>query len=221
MKEKIVIIGASGHARVIIDIVEQEGKYELVGLLDRDRLKGEEVLGYQILGKEADLPQIKEEYGITGALIAIGDNFVRSRVAERLKGLVPELKFVKAIHPSASLAKGVTIGEGSVVMAGVCINSSSSVGRFCILNTRSSLDHDSVVGDFGSLAPGVTTGGNCQIGDFAAIGIGATLIHGVKVGEHAVVGAASLVMKDIPSFSVAYGVPATFIRTRKAGDKYL
>lgn len=219
--DNIVIIGSSGHAKVIIDIVQQEKKYNIVGLLDRFRDVGEKTLGYPVLGKEEDLPELMKTHALNGAIVAIGDNFVRSKVAERVQKICPDLPFVSAIHPKASIAMEVSIGEGSVVMAGVSINPYSSVGRFCILNTNSSLDHDSILEDFASLAPGATTGGNCRIGQYSAISIGAVLIQGVRVGEHTVIGAASLVMKPIGSFVVAYGTPARTIRDRKQGDKYL
>lgn len=106
-------------------------------------------------------------------------------------------------------------------MAGVSINRCTSVGRFCIVNTNASLDHDTVMEDFSSLAPGATTGGNCRIGQHTAISIGAVLIHGIHIGEHSVIGAGSLVMKSIDSNIVAYGTPAKAIRQRKEGDQYL
>lgn len=173
------------------------------------------------MGKEEDLPELKEGHSLKGAIVAIGDNFIRSKVAARIREICPDLPFVCAIHPKASIATDVSIGEGTVIMAGVTINPCSSVGRFCILNTNSSLDHDSTMEDFASLAPSATTGGNCRIGEYSAIGIGAVLIHGVHVGEQSVIGAASLVMKPIESFVVAYGTPAKTIRNRKPGDKYL
>lgn len=219
--DNAVIIGSSGHAKVIIDIVQQEGKYNLVGLLDRFRDVGEQTLGYSILGKEEDLPVLIKAYALKGAFVAIGDNSMRSQVVARIKEISPSLPFVSAIHPKASIATGVSIGEGAVVMSGVSVNPCCSVGRFCILNTNSSLDHDSILEDFASLAPGATTGGNCQIGRYSAIGIGAVLIHGVHIGDHTVIGAGSLVIKSIEPFVVAYGVPAKTIRKRKQGDKYL
>ena len=219
--DNIVIIGSSGHAKVIIDIVQQEGKYNVAGLLDRFRDVGETVLGYPVLGKEEDLPELIKTHALKGAIVAIGDNFVRSKVTARIKEISPNLPFVSAVHPKSSIAMEVSVGEGSVVMAGVSINPCSSIGRFCILNTNSSLDHDSILEDFASLAPGATTGGNCRIGQYSAISIGAVLIHGIHVGEHTVVGAGSLVMKPIGSFVVAYGTPARAMRERKQGDKYL
>lgn len=110
---------------------------------------------------------------------------------------------------------------GAVIMAGVAVNPCSSIGRFCILNTNCSLDHDSIMNDFSSLAPRVATGGNCKIGAYTAISIGAILIHGVSVGEHTIVGANSTVLGNIESYKVVYGTPARVIRERKPGDKYL
>ncbi|MFL5383753.1 MAG: acetyltransferase [Longimicrobiaceae bacterium] len=219
--DNIVIVGSSGHAKVVIDIVRQEGKFNIAGLLDRFRSVGEQTLGYPILGKEEDLPDLMKAQALKGAIVAIGDNFTRSKVAARIREISPDLPFVSAVHPSASIATEVTIGEGTVVMAGVSINPCSSIGKFCILNTNCSLDHDSVLADFASLAPGATTGGNCRIGQYSAISIGAVLIHGIEIGEHTVVGAGSLVMKPIDSFVVAHGTPAKVIRTREPGDKYL
>jgi sugar O-acyltransferase (sialic acid O-acetyltransferase NeuD family) len=219
--DNIVIIGSSGHAKVIIDIVQQEGKYNVAGLLYRLRDFGEKTLGYPVLGKEEELPELIKTHALKGAIVAIGDNFVRSKVAARIKEICPDLPFVSAIHPKASIAMEVSIGEGTVVMAGVSINPCSSVGRFCILNSNSSLDHDSILEDFASLAPGATTGGNCRIGQYSAVGIGAVLIHGIHVGEHTVIGAGSLVTKSIESFVVAYKTPAKVIRNRKQGDRYL
>ncbi len=219
--DNIVIIGSSGHAKVIIDIVQQEDKYNIAGLLDRYRKVDEQTLGYRVLGKVEDLPVLMNVYSLKGAIIAIGDNFIRSKVATRVREICPDLPFVRAIHPKASIATDVSIGEGTVITAGVTINPCSSVGRFCILNTKSSLDHDSTMEDFASLAPGATTGGNCRIGKYSAIGIRAVLIHGVNIGEQSVIGAASLVMKPIEPFVVAYGTPAKAIRNRQPGDKYL
>ncbi len=219
--DNIVIIGSSGHAKVVIDIVRREGKYKVIGLLDRFRDVGEETMDCPILGKEEDLPELIKTRALKGAIVAIGDNFVRSKMVARIKEITPELPFVSTIHPQASIATKVSIGEGTVVMAGVAINPCCSVGRFCILNTNSSLDHDSTLEDFASLAPKATTGGNCRIGQYSAVGIGAVLTHGIHIGEHAIIGAGSLVMKSIDSFVVAYGMPAQVIRKRNQGDKYL
>jgi sugar O-acyltransferase (sialic acid O-acetyltransferase NeuD family) len=218
--DDIVIIGSSGHAKVVIDIVQQEGRYNIIGLLDRYRTAGEETLGYRVLGKEETLAELAKSHAVKGVLIAVGDNFDRSKVVNRVRKICPDLPFVSSVHPKASIASDVSLGEGTVIMAGVSVNSSCSIGRFCILNTNSSLDHDSIMEDFSSLAPRATTGGHCRIGSYSAICIGAVLVRGIHIGANTVVGAASLVMKPIDSFVVAYGSPAKVIRKRKPGDKY-
>lgn len=219
--ENIVIIGASGHAKVIIDIVERQGKYTIVGLLDQNRKPGEEVLFYQVLGRQDDLPELMHGRGLRGILVAIGDNSTRSKVAAQVRETCPDLPFVSAIHPNASIARDVAIGEGTVIMAGAAVNPCCSIGRFCILNTNSSLDHDSTMEDYSSLAPRAATGGNCRIGTYSALGIGATLIHGVQIGEHTVIGAGATVLGHVGAFKVAYGTPAKTIRQRERHDSYL
>jgi sugar O-acyltransferase (sialic acid O-acetyltransferase NeuD family) len=220
-KKNIVIVGSSGHAKVIIDTAEKDGRYKVVGLLDKFKTMHDEVMGYQILGNEEDMPKLVEKYQIQGVFVALGDNFIRSNVVSRVKEITPSIEFVSIIHPSASVATSAKIKEGSVVMPGVSINPMSQIGSFCILNTNSSLDHDSSMLDFASLAPNAVTGGNCQIGEYSAVGIGATLIHGVQIGSHSVIGAGSVVLNDIASFVVAYGSPAKAVRQREKGDKYL
>lgn len=219
--QHIVIVGASGHAKVVVDILERQGEHRIAGLLDRSRPVGERLLGYEILGREADLPQLVEERAISGVIVAIGDNWVRSQVADRIAELCPQIRFVSAVHPRAAIACDVLVGDGTVIMAGVAVNPSCAIGRFCILNTNSSLDHDSVMEDFSSLAPRAVTGGNCRIGAFGAVGIGATLSHGIRVGEQTVIGAGAVVLADVDAERVAYGVPARVVRERRPGDRYL
>jgi sugar O-acyltransferase (sialic acid O-acetyltransferase NeuD family) len=218
---KILVVGSSGHARVILDIVEKQGLYTVLGLIDSFRTVGEVVLGYSIIGGESDLPRIRAEYAVEGIIVAIGDNGIRGEVSARISRMCPELSFVCAIHPSAIIGKEVKIGSGTVIMAGAVVNPCSDVGRFCIINTLAALDHDSVMADFSSLAPGVVTGGGCRIGTYSAIGIGASLSHGVNVGAHAVVGGKSMVLSDVDPFSVYYGVPAKKVRSRERSEKYL
>jgi sugar O-acyltransferase (sialic acid O-acetyltransferase NeuD family) len=219
--ETIVLVGSSRHAKVVIDTVEKEGRYTIVGLIDAFRSVGEKTLGYSVLGVEIDLPKLIVEYDVKGMIIAIGDNSVRAEVAAKVVDICPELPFVSAVHPTASIGKEATLGVGTVVMAGAVVNPCCRVGQFCIVNTNASLDHDSVMEDFSSLAPGVTIGGNCRIGSYSAVSIGAVLRNGITIGEHSVVGGGSIVLKDVDAFSVTYGIPAKKVRDRKKGEKYL
>lgn len=220
--KKIVVFGASGHSRVICEIIKKSDAWRIIGIIDNasvaSRIKN---AGYRFLGTDDDLLQIADDFGVSHGIIAVGDNYRRDMIHRKILSLCPWFKFGTAVHPSACLAEDVTVGEGSVLMAGSVINSGARIGRFCILNTNSSLDHDSEMEDFASLAPGVVTGGNVSIGTCSALGIGAIVKHGVLIGEHAVVGAGAIVMRDVSSFSVSYGQPCKFVRARVAGECYL
>lgn len=218
---RIVIVGSSGHARVVADLVEREGRYKIVGLLDKHRQLGEQTSGYQVLGREEDLPALVGARDVRGVIVAIGDNFVRAAVSSRIRELCPDLKFVSAIHPMACVAREVVIGDGTVIVGGAVVNPCARIGVSCIINTCASLDHDSTMGDYASLAPHASVGGNCTVREYAAIGIGAAVIHGRLVGEHSVIGAGATVVGDIAPYTLAYGTPAVRVRERRAGERYL
>lgn len=218
-KEKLIIIGASGHAKVIIDIVEKQDKYELLGLIESNPNLEKKVLGYGILGDESILSE--SIYNDVYLFIAIGDNWIRHLVKEKISTLNPTIKFATLIHPSAQIAKDVKIGEGVAIMAGAIVNSDSTIEDFTIINTKASIDHDGYLGAFASLAPNATTGGNVSIGNFTSVGISATIKHGVQIGAHGVVGGGALVLKNFEDNQVIYGVPAIAIRSRIMGEKYL
>lgn len=218
---KILLIGASGHAKVIIDAIEKAGEHDIVGLITEEPRYDCRFCGYPVLGGFDNLPHISEEHEPGGLIAAVGDNWNRGEVARRVREYLPAIDFITSVHPSAQIAPCVEIGTGTVIMAGAVVNSGSCIGRHCVINTRASIDHDSVVGEFVSIAPGATLGGNVRIGDYSAISLGANVIHGLTIGEHTVVGAGSTVVRDVPSFVVAYGTPARVIRERQKGQRYL
>ena len=223
--KNIIVFGSSGHAKVVIDAIQETNKYNIIGLVDDFKEEDTEVFGYKVLGKVSDLDYIlhKKFFNceIDGGVIGIGDNFGRNSVFLKIKQLVPDFNFETIVHPKAIVSKNVIIGNGTVLLPGTIVNNSCKIGNFCILNTKSSLDHDSVMEDFSSLAPGVTTGGKVTIGEFTAISLGANIIHNITIGMHCVIGAGALVLKNVEDFSVTYGVPAKEIRKRNIGDSYL
>lgn len=219
--KNIVVFGASGHAAVVIDALEKQGQYHIVGLIDQAHRQDEVYAGYKVIGNEKDLPQLVKQYCIEGGLIGIGDNYVRYKLVQKIYTVVPTFNFVCAIHPSAQLARGVVIEEGTAVMANAVINAKVQVGKHGIVNTKASIDHHSVLGNFASVAPGVTVGGSTNIGAFSAVGLGANIIHNVSIGEHTVIGAGALVLQSIPNYVVAYGQPCRVVRNRTLGEKYL
>ena len=217
----IIVIGSSGHAKVVIDCIEKENKYEIIGLLDRFKEVGSSSFGYKIIGKEEDLQNLIKIHKIEGGIIAIGDNFIRYTVYDKISQEIPQFNFISVIHPSAQIARNVLIGKGSVILANTTISSEATVGDFCIINNNSSLDHDSKMLDYSSLSAGVSIGGNVKIGLFTVVSLGAKVIHQITIGEHTIIGAGANVVKDIPKYVVAYGNPARVIRGRIAGEKYL
>ena len=218
---KIIIIGAGGYSKVIVDIIHNDQKYEIAGFIDNNLPIGHKVLDYKVLGKEEEINNLINKQEIFGGVIAIGDNFIRSNVEKKIKQLCNEFKFINCIHPKSNIAFNVVMGEGNVVMAGATINTSSEISNHCIFNTNCSIDHDNRIANFASIAPNAVTGGNVEVGEFSAIGIGATVKHNISIGYNCIIGASSLVNKDTKSNSVYYGVPAKFIRNHELGKKYL
>lgn len=219
--ENIVIIGASGHGGMLLDCIEKEGRYHVMGFVDSFKERGTKLNGYEILGSEQQLPHIVDKFNIQGAILAIGNNWTRKVMSEKVIEITPELKFVSTIHPSAIIGKDVKIGMGCAIMAGAIINANAALGDFCILNTNASLGHDGLMHDFSSIASGVCTGGNLNLGRFSAVSLGANIIESIKVGEHSVIGAGSLVVNNVNSYEVVYGSPARFVRSRSIKDPYL
>ena len=219
--QNIIVFGASGHGSVVLDCIEQEAKYKVVGFIDSYKKKGTEVNGYAVLGSEYDLPFLIEKHQIYGGIVATGDNWIRNLIVDRILKIVPEFKYISAVHPSAQVGKGVQIGRGSVVMPGVTINANAIIANHCILNTNSSLDHDGFMNNFSSLAPNVCVGGNFILGRGSAICLGTNIIENITVGEYSVVGAGSLLVANVSSCLVVYGAPAKIVRKRIPGEPYL
>jgi sugar O-acyltransferase (sialic acid O-acetyltransferase NeuD family) len=218
---RVVVVGASQHAKYTIDAMIRQGIDTIVGLVDDDPDGDRELVGYPILGRIDDLPELAESQHLDAAIVAIGDNWTRAQVAGRVAELCPSLTFATAIHPSAQIGARTMIGPGTVVMAGVVVNNDGVVGDHAFLATSSSLDHDSQLDAFASFSPNVATGGTVHIGAFSAIGIGASIVHGVTIGTHTVVGAGSTVLGDLPDHVVAFGTPARVVGRRAEGERYL
>jgi sugar O-acyltransferase (sialic acid O-acetyltransferase NeuD family) len=221
MKRNVALLGAGPHANVVIDILEKENQYSIVGLIDSKREIGSAFNEYSIIGRQEELCDIKKKYNLYGLLVCIGDNWLRGLVAKKVKEACPDIVFVNAIHPSVQLGKNVVIGEGVVIMPNCVVNTEAKIGNHCIINTLSSLEHNCVMEDYSSLSAGVVTGGYMTLKEYSAVALGVTIFDRVTIGMHCVIGSGSLVTKNIPDFSLAYGSPAHVIRPREIGEKYL
>lgn len=219
--KNILIYGASGHSKMIVDIIHKNNVYRLKGFIDSYKPVNEVVYGYHIISDLDQLPRIIEELNIEGIVIGIGENSTRLEAYGKIKKIAPNLKFVPIIHPNATIAGDVSINEGCVIMANVVINANAKVGRFCILNTASTFGHDSEMADFSSLASGVTVAGTVQVGFCSAICLGATILQNLTIGDNTVIGAGSLVLKSIGDNKTAFGSPIHTIKDRFPNTKYL
>ncbi len=184
------LYGASGHAKVIADILQSQGK-QLTGMVD-DNPAIDELMGYAVFhGMERPSPVI----------ISIGDNKTRQKVVGKLQ----DVEFETAVHTSAVVSPHVVINEGTVVMQGAIIQSGVEIGKHCIINTGASVDHDCKIADFVHVSPHATLCGNVTVGEGTWIGAGTVVIQGIKIGKWCIIGAGSVVTKDIPDNVLAVG----------------
>lgn len=212
--EKVLIYGASGHGKVIIDLVEREGRYKIVGLIDDNpSIRGQEFFGYPVLGGFKLLNE--RAYHVCQLILAVGDNRARKGLWEKIRPL--GYRLASAIHPSAQIARDVSLGSGTVVMAGAVINSGTRIGENAIINTGATVDHDCVIGDYAHISPGAHLAGNVHVCELTHIGIGASIIQGVRIGRNAIIGAGAAVIDDIPDNVTAVGVPARVIKRHDRG----
>ena len=218
MKQKsnqsLIVIGAGSFAVSITEMILENG-YNIKYFVDK-KVKRKSLLGYEVR-KRISIRDHKD----LKIVIAIGTNFIRSRVTEELETKYKNIKFPMIIDNSSKISKSASIGKGSIVMANTFIGVKSRIKDFCILNTKASIDHESVMQNFSSLGPNVTTGGKVNIGSRSAICIGTTLKDKIKIQKDTVVGAGSYVNKNLNSNSVYFGNPVKLIRKRKFEDAYL
>ena len=219
--EKIFLFGAGPHSNVVIDIIEKEAKYKIAGIIDSKKEIGSDFNDYKIIGRQENLVELSDKFNVNKGIVCLGDNYLRSKLVDIILNLKPDFSFVNAIHPSVIFGKNVKVGFGNVFMPGVIINTYAEINNHCIINTKSFLEHDCVLEDFSSLAPGVSMGGLVLIKEFTVIAVGATLRDRVTIGKHTIIGSGAVVTKDIPANSLAYGIPAKVIRKREIGEKYL
>jgi len=190
----INLFGASGHAKVIMDIIKAQG--DEVGRLYDDAPHCDDVYGSPVY--KAGDSEIKAPL-----IISVGLNRSRKLISERYP-----VEYATAIYPSAIISRSAVIGVGTVVMQGAIIQPDARIGRHCIINTAASVDHECQVGDFVHISPHATLCGNVHVGEGAWIGAGAIVIPGVCIGRWCTVGAGSVVIKDVPAGATVVGNPA-------------
>ncbi len=194
----INLYGASGHAKVIMDILHSMGVD--VGKIFDDNPDIHVLDGINVYHQIDDIE--------SPIIISIGNNTIRQKIVRKN----PDFVFGKAVHTSSILSPDVTVGEGSVIMQGTIIQSDAHIGKHCIVNSGASVDHECFIEDFVHISPHATLCGNVTVGEGTWIGAGSTVIQSVNIGKWSVIGAGSVVVSNIPDGVVAYGNPCKIIK---------
>ena len=197
----MILYGASGHGKVIIDILESMHDQHIAIWDDADK------------APVWEYPVIKPVHGSVNdkVIIGIGVNTTRKKIAERLGDRVV---FGTAVHAAAYVSKRASVAAGTVVMAGVTINPDTRIGKHCIVNTSASIDHDCMLGDYVHISPNAVLSGDVHVGEGTHVGSGASVIQGVKIGKWCTIGAGAVVIRDIPDHATAVGNPARIIKVK-------
>lgn len=194
--DKVYLYGASGHGKVIKDILEAQG-LSVEGFVDDN----------PNLAKYCEKKVFHQADGLSPMIVSIGINKTRKMIVEKLK-----CQFSTAIHPTAIVSPSAKIGEGTVVMQGAIINADAVIGKHCIINTGASVDHECVVGDYCHIAPHASLCGQVCVGEGTLIGVGASVIPCVEIGDWCIVGAGAAVANNIPNNQTVIGVPAKVLK---------
>jgi acetyltransferase EpsM len=200
METKINLYGASGHCKVIVDLLLANG-ISIEKIID-DNPKLDFILNHKVVKNSAiDFDEN------SNWIISIGNNKIRKKVATTIA-----VNYVAAIHPTAIVSPYSEIGTGTVVMAGVIVNPDSKIGKHCIINTGAIIEHDALIEDYVHICPGVSLAGNVEVGEGTQVGIGATVIQGVKIGKWAIIGAGAVIINDVPDYAVVVGNPGKIVK---------
>lgn len=208
-KNKLAIIGAGGHGRVVADIAYKINKWQQIIFIDDDEtIKSS--MGIKVAGKTDDVPMYIDDWDI---FVAIGDNIKREKILCRLEregASIPAL-----IHPKAIIGEEVEIGAGTVIMPGVVINCCTKIGKGCIINTGATIDHDNIIDDYVHISPGVHLAGAVSVGKGAWLGIGSIVINNINIISHCKIGAGAVVVRDINEVGTYIGIPAVKSEQKK------
>lgn len=204
-KTTLVIIGASGHGKVIASIAQTLGYKEIVFLDDDPHVKT--CLHYEVVGCVANFSTYIPQASF---MVAIGNPVIRKKIQTEL--VLQNAKLATLVHPQAVVAPNVTLGDGTVVMAGAVINTNTQIGQGCIINTCASVDHDCVIEDYVHIAVGAHVAGTVHIGANTWVGMGANIINNLSVCANCMIGAGAVVVKDVQTSGTYFGVPAKIKR---------
>ncbi|PEW97843.1 acetyltransferase [Bacillus cereus] len=201
MKEKLLIIGASGHGKVIADIALKMNKWQSIAFLD-DNENVKSSMGIEIIDKSASISKYIADYDF---FVGIGNNAIREKVQRQLEA--EEASIPVLIHPSAIIGEQVYLEAGTVVMAGAVINCCTKIGKGCIINTASTVDHDNVIENYVHISPGAHLAGTVKVGRGTWLGTGSVVSNNINITHSCKIGAGAVVIRDITESRTYVGVP--------------
>jgi len=206
MKNKLILIGGGGHCRSCIDVIESEGKFKIVGIIDIKEKIGENVLGYNIIGCDEDLPYLLKNYkNFFVSIGQISSPEIRLVIFEKLKENGAELPII--ISPFSHVSKHAKLGNGTIIMHGAVVNAGSRIGQNCIINTGAVIEHDTIIGDHCHISTNSIINGGSKIGESTFIGSGCVLKEYIEINRGVIIGAGSVVLNSITESGIFYGKP--------------
>jgi sugar O-acyltransferase (sialic acid O-acetyltransferase NeuD family) len=218
--EKLLLVGAGGHCRSVIDSIDKS-HYSNIVIVDLPEMIGKKIFAIPVVGTDDDVNLLFDD-GYRQAVITVGSiGHPDKRIGLYTKMKKAGYQFPVIIDPTAIISKSNTfIAEGTFIGKGTIINAGVQIGAFSIINTGSIIDHDCIIGQFVHIGPGVRMSGGIHIHDNVHIGIGSTLIQSISVGKNAIIGAGSVVVSDIQEDVVAFGVPCVIHTPSDNSDNY-
>lgn len=202
MSDKLLIIGASGHGKVLAEIAIKMRKWNYIAFIDdNDNIKS--AMNIDVIGKTTDVFKYIKDYDI---FVGIGNNKIREQFQKRLENAGANIPIL--IHPKSVVSDSINIDVGTVIMAGTVINCCTFIGKGCIINTNVSIDHDNKIGDYVHISPGVHTAGTVKIGNGTWLGIGSAINNNIDIVGNCIIGAGAVVVKNIVEEGTYIGVPA-------------
>jgi len=212
-KQGIILLGGGGHCHAVIDVIEAENKYEILGILDLKEKVGERVLGYEIIGTDADI----EKWNKKGCSFHVSFGQIKNAIVR--KSLYAQLKSIRAqlpviFSPLAYVSKHADVEEGTIIMHHAVVNAGVTIGVNCIINNKALIEHDVTIGDHCHIATSAVVNGNSHVGEACFVGSRSVLIQGIKVGKDCVIGAGSVLIQNYPAGVTIAGNPGKIIRKK-------
>ncbi|MCO1601328.1 acetyltransferase [Desulfosporosinus nitroreducens] len=213
--EKIVLVGAGGHALSVIESIQSKEEYEIVGITDAGAVVGKKILGYEVIGKDPILKSVFNS-GVMYAFVTVG-SIGNTSLREKLLYMLKDIGFTlpAIIDPSSNIGSDVSVGEGVFIGRNTVVNAKSIIGDMAIINTGAIIEHSCCIDKFTHIGPGAVICGDVKISARTHVGANSTVIQGVNIGNDSIIGAGSIVIRDVPSKVVAFGNPFKVVRNNE------